>query len=67
MTARTLLQLQKDRETTETIRDALDQTDHVETVSEVHAQRLLALREELRQELRTLEGAPSVTQQGTLL
>lgn len=54
MTARTLEALQKDRETPENIRDALERLDEIEPVSDVHVKRIAALREELQQELRTL-------------
>lgn len=63
MTARTLQALQKDHETSATIRDALERLDELEPVSEVHVNRIAALREELNAELRTIEA----TTQGTLL
>lgn len=61
MTARTLQAMLSDRETPATIRDALERLDEIEPVSDVHVRRIAALREELQQELRTIE------QQGTLL
>ncbi len=61
MTARTLEALQKDRETPATIRDALERLEELEPVSDVHVKRIAAFREELQQELRTID------QQGTLL
>lgn len=55
MTARTLQAMLKDRETPETIRDALERLDELEPVSDVHVKRIAALRDELQQELRTIE------------
>lgn len=63
MTARTLQQLQKDGDTPAEIRDALERLDEIEPISDVHIKRIAALREELNEELRTIEA----TTQGTLL